>query len=88
MRPLIGTLKKVLGKRADRNTPGGGFAKVTDAQKSNDNELPSSQRSWWSGFPFRSDSHDEFAKWWNHWMSRIPSTRPVITTSRAGKRDV
>jgi hypothetical protein len=73
MHPLIVTFKRVLGKLAGRNTAEGGLVKVdAHAPQKPYDELRSGQRSWWSGFPFRTDSHDEFAKWWNHWMSRIP----------------
>ena len=51
-------------------------------------EAHQAARPWWIGLSWKTDSNEEFAKWWNHWMSRIPHTRPVISTSRSGEKDV
>ena len=44
---------------------------------------------WWGGVAaWGIHGNEEFTKWWNHWMSRIPHTGSGLSPNRARKNDV
>lgn len=45
--------------------------------------------NWWGGVAaWGIHGNEEFTKWWNHWMSRIPHTGSGLSPNRARKNDV
>jgi hypothetical protein len=44
---------------------------------------------WWGGVAeWGIQGNEEFTKWWNHWMSRIPHSGARLSPNRARKNDV
>jgi len=44
---------------------------------------------WWASVAvWGIHGNDEFTKWWNHWMSRIPHSGSGFTPNHAPKNDV
>ena len=44
---------------------------------------------WWGGVAaWGIHGNEEFTKWWNHWMSRIPDSRASLNSNLTRKNDV
>ena len=49
---------------------------------------PKASQNWWGGVAsWGIQGNEEFTKWWNHWMARIPGSRTTLSNP-ARKNDV
>lgn len=64
---------------------GGGIGQARSPRQTTKRESP----KWWGGVAaWGIHGNEEFTKWWNHWMARIPHTGAALGPNRARKNDV